>query len=382
MALSRFPTVDTMSDAHPTEDPPLPQRASLDVFRPDTVLRFCETVHFTGTLSFATDTGKGLLPVLNGAPEVSGDAAMEAALDEFLGLTAGTYTLHQILPNLENATRDGDLMLHGKLTEGVIPELMRYCESAGISGTLHLNHAENRCDARYVRGELASITIDREEDADLSRVFAWPDGSFVIESRPVFEDGPRVTAPEPFLLKTLEIALAEIMDQRQRRSEVPPSPFRAPSIRSLKGVAFGVEHAPGVLLPPRPATVQPPPRRTVSPPAPQSADSTVKVFFVARKSLEASPTQHSSAHLGREELKLDSSRQLQPLTEETAAQHIAASKSQPPSARITTPPPPAPSAPSAPPGNQMQFSAWSAAFGAMATLTTGAAIWMLYNLLH
>ncbi len=387
-----------MTDDPSTSEAAIPPRALLADVRPDAVLRFCEMAHFTGTLSFTTATGKGLLPVLNGVPEVSDDASIEAALDEFLGSTEGTYTLKQILPNLDAATRAGDLAWHGTMSGGGIPDLMRYCESAGLTGTLRLTHGEETCDARYERGDLVSLEVDREEDQNLERVFAWPDGAFAIQAQPLFETEaepppPRVVAaaaalPEPQLLRTLEVALAEIMDKRSRNDGDRPasSAFRAPSLRSLPGVAFGVERTPGTAPSPMRAPTQPGVRRTVNPEPMHGADSTVKVRFVARTpSTEGSATRHSAANLGSEQVLLDlSTRSLKALTEESAGARVAASIEAAggqvaPRTEATPAPDPAPRTP-APPAEP--FSVWTAVLAVIAITATCVALWMLYTLIR
>ncbi|MEI8255024.1 MAG: hypothetical protein WCJ30_05065 [Deltaproteobacteria bacterium] len=392
-----------MTEDPTRSEPLLPQRGLLAAVRPEAVLRFCETAHFSGTLSFTTTAGKGLLPVLDGVPEVTGDPALEAALDEFLGLTEGTYTLRQIMPDLEPATRDSDLAMHGATAGSGIPDLMRYCESAGLTGTLRLTRGEETCDARYEHGELVSIVVDREEDQNLERVFAWPDGAFAIAARALFEaamPSRRVTAPEPQLLKTLEVALAEIMDQRSRGESVRPaaSPFRAPSLRSLDGAAFGVERAPGA-APSLRAPTQPGARRTLSPPPQHSADTTVKVMFVARAALpDVSATRHAAANLGSEQVVLDlPTRSLGALTEQSAgaaiAAHVPKSETLPePEALPASPtqqtPAPAPAEPpetartASPVSREQPFSPWTAVLAAISITATLAALWMLYTLVR
>ena len=357
---------------------PIPQRGSIETNRPEAVLRFCERVHFSGTLSFESSAGKGVLPVLDGIPEIDDgdDGRVQAALDEFVACTAGSYSLHQILPHLADTTRDGDLALEGDITVGAIPGLMRYCETAGITGTLRIERDGHRCDARYLGGDLVSITVDREEDAQLEHVFGWNDGRFRIEAKPLFADADRISAPEPQLLQTLEVALTEIMDQRARResTSLPPSPFRAPSLRNLEGVAFGVERIEGATPAPasstgsHPRVGSAPPRRSLGP----NADGTVKVFYVSRESIADRPsaTQHAASGGEREELDLDlASRKHASLSVEKASAAVSDS------ARASVPR----VNPAASAGTSV--TPWTIGFGAVAAGSVIVAIVILWGLL-
>src|SRR5436305_1084199 len=61
---------------------------SLAVTRPADVLRFCEGVRFTGTLAFQGDRARGVLPMLNGVPEIApGNQRLERALDDVIEKT-------------------------------------------------------------------------------------------------------------------------------------------------------------------------------------------------------------------------------------------------------------------------------------------------------
>jgi hypothetical protein len=323
---------------------------SLTTHRPDEVLRFCEHVRFTGTLAFQSDRGRGVLPLLNGVPEIAvGDAKLEHALDEFLALERGTYTLVQLLPALEGASPEGDLGLRGALARVAPADLLRYCEAAGLTGTLTLQHGERTCVARYRRGELVSLTVDNEADADLGSVFAWTEGIFTIQARSVFDQDRPATVPHDKMLKTLEVALVDILEQSQRRATearpaTPTTPIAAPSIQRTVTLPFGVEESgasPPPAVSPRPASVAPGGVRRSVPPPPPGPESTVKVYFVDRgPPRHPSGTQHAAARLGTEVLPLDPESQKLP-----ALDHAAA----PPPRTQPVPTPEAPAAPVAAP---------------------------------
>lgn len=287
----------------------VPSSGSLAVHRPEAVLRFCEGVRFTGTLAFQSDRGRGVLPMLNGVPEIApGDVHLEQALEQFLALEHGTYTLVQILPALEGASREGDLGLWGSLERVRPAELLRYCEGAGLSGTLTLRHGERTCVARYDRGELVSLTVDDDPGADPTDVFAWTQGTFAIRARSVFDHARPSNPPHDNerLLKTLEVALVDILEKSQRGATgaaASGTVSSAPSIQRTVTLPFGVEGGPGAGVAVS-SSVRSGARRSVPPPP--SPESTVKVYFVNRgPPRRPSGTQHAAVRLGTEVVQLD-----------------------------------------------------------------------------
>ncbi len=253
---------------------------SLSPGLPEAIVAWCEARCFTGVLDFAADGAVREVPFLGGRVEVIAGAEDPVLrdLERFLSLTEGSYTLTQRLPSLEGSTPAGSLSIAGELSRHAPSSLMAWCESAGLDGQLTLERAPKRCVARYECGELRSLTIDgASPDNDVSEVFGWSEGRWVIHAVPVFPReswDPSVILGPPRegegLLHTVEFALAEILDKRA--SVRPSKPLRA----SLRPGA----HPEGVEIPP-------PPRAPRFDPPAGSADTTVKVYFVQARDAAA-----------------------------------------------------------------------------------------------
>lgn len=277
---------------------------------PTELLRFCEAVRFTGTLSFESVQSRGALPMLRGVPEISdGDPSLERALDTFLSLTRGRYTLTQMLPPLEGAAAEGHLGLHGSIGPALtVADLLRYCEAAGLTGTLTLYREERACIARYERGDLVSLTLDEGSDVDLSNIFAWNTGGFAIRARSVFDKTRAEPESTDKFLKTVEVALAEIVEKSEhgaRKVRAPETqPLRTPSILRGSTLPFGLEGAAAREHASTSPFAAPSHQRSAPPPGP---DTTVKVHFIDRGGYERpSTTKHAAARLGAEVVQLAS----------------------------------------------------------------------------
>jgi len=266
----------------------------------DSILRWCEAQRFTGTLTVTVDRVPADIHLLAGVPEVAsaresdpdhGADPVARALDRFLEAPRGSYTLRQHLPPIEGAETSSERVVRGPLALRSPADIMRYCELAGLTGQLllrldHDDHA-GECTALYERGELVSLTLDGREDLDVGAIFDWSTGRFEVTAFPLFDRDPSRRDPllgappspeEAQLLRTVEVALADILTQRaQAPSLSPRNPsFRPPPPRSAD--------------PSAPVVVPPSPRTPRFEPPPPSPDTTVKVYFVqARRPPVVSP---------------------------------------------------------------------------------------------
>lgn len=166
----------------------------------------------TGLLRFRGDGVEGAVALVRGElatdqPPMDGG---RDPVDVLLSLGAGRFELVQRLPPL--AVSQGDARRRsGSLAVHVPADLMRYCEQAGLTGTLRFEQAGRTACAVYDRGELVGIRVDGREDADLHRVFGWEEGTFTVEARPLrptldeeLELDIEVAEPEPGREPTLD----------------------------------------------------------------------------------------------------------------------------------------------------------------------------------
>ena len=165
---------------------------------------------------------------------------------------SGTFEVFQILPPLP-VSKGKDGLRRGSLEVHVAADLMNYCESAGLTGLLAIEHAGQRAEIGYDRGELGDIRLDGLDE--LHEVFAWEDGSFEIVALALAPNlvgdlenaittemvRPDLFVPEPSkadttgkqLLRVVEMTLAEIVKEREERRPVtktspPVMPLAAP----------------------------------------------------------------------------------------------------------------------------------------------------------
>ncbi|MEZ4409941.1 MAG: hypothetical protein R3A52_26215 [Polyangiales bacterium] len=256
--------------------------------QPEAIIAWCESRCFTGVLDFVADGSLREVPFIGGTVEVIAGAEDPVLrdLELFLSLTEGSYTLTQRLPALEGSRPAGSLSIAGELSRHAPSSLMSWCETAGLDGQLTLERAPKKCVARYECGELRSLTIDgASPDSDVSEVFGWSEGRWVIQAVPLFPReswDPSIILGPPRagegLLRTVEFALAEILDKRA--SVRPSKPLRA----SLRPGS----HAEGVDIPP-------PPRAPRFDPPAGSADTTVKVYFVQARNADEVLAQAAAA---------------------------------------------------------------------------------------
>lgn len=218
---------------------PIPQGGVLGL------LRQIEELRTTGVLRFRGGSRRGEVHLVRG--ELANDqppiATREDPVEVLLSLRSGTYELLQQLPALAVSHGDGSRR-NGSLAVHVPADLMRYCEQAGLTGTLRLVNGNRTACAFYDRGELVGIKVDGHEDRDLQKVFGWEEGSFVIEARPLapsldeelgaapaedmLDSDPTIPRLEPrpdetgqHFLRVVEVALATVMQDSE--SYRPPS---------------------------------------------------------------------------------------------------------------------------------------------------------------
>ncbi len=74
----------------------------------------------------------------------------------------------------------------GLLSETSLIDLVRFCESNSLTGTLKLSHEGQEGIFTYESGELKSVKAgDKSDDEALDMMLHWEDGKFAIESKPL-----------------------------------------------------------------------------------------------------------------------------------------------------------------------------------------------------
>jgi CRP-like cAMP-binding protein len=77
----------------------------------------------------------------------------------------------------------------GSLSETSLIDLVAFCESNSLTGTLKLTHAEQAGVFTYESGELVSVKVaNKNDDEALDTMLHWEDGTFEIESKPLTLD--------------------------------------------------------------------------------------------------------------------------------------------------------------------------------------------------
>lgn len=258
---------------------------------PGAVLRWCEASRFTGTLRFTTSDETAEIPMLGGAPEVhDAEDPVARAVERFTSLRAGTYALSQCLPPIEGATAASEFEREGALAEFSAGDLMQYAEATGLSGELVFRQDDPEpCSFRavYDRGALVSITCDgaTQDPAEVTAIFFWKTGVWSLRAEPLFNAAAQSPEEKPArsdtpLLRTVEVALAEILAQRDATKTTS---WRPPSFRPGGG------EVPSEIIPRAPKV----PKAFGG----SGADTTVKVYFVQpRRTPEAAiPAQKADA---------------------------------------------------------------------------------------
>lgn len=155
------------------------------------VLGGLEQIGATGVLSFESTSGSGTIRLVHGQiAEGGAPDEQERALEVLLSLRDGQFAVYPKLPHLP-VSRGTDTTRRGSL--GVHPpaELMRYCESAGLTGRLLLENRGRLAIAYYDKGELDDVSIDGGTPADFVTALEWTEGTFRVDAVPP----PRDTLP-------------------------------------------------------------------------------------------------------------------------------------------------------------------------------------------
>ena len=149
-----------------------------------------EATCVTGTLRFESALeGSGDVILVRGqfAERQIPDRRGRDPVDVLLSLREGRFTVRQRLPDLPVSSGDEGIKT-GSLAVHVPSELMRYCERAGLTGTLRLTNDRREVSVVYARGELAEIRVEAgepgegEADGGMADVFGWEQGTFAIEA--------------------------------------------------------------------------------------------------------------------------------------------------------------------------------------------------------
>jgi hypothetical protein len=175
-----------------------------------------EQIGTTGVLAFQSTAGSGAIRLVHGqVADAEATPDEERALEVLLSLRDGEFAVYPKLPHLPvsrgtDTTRRGSLAVHPPV------ELMRYCEGAGLTGRLLLEHRGRLAIGYYDKGELSDVSIDGGTAADFVVALEWTEGTFRVDAVPP----PRDTLP-PSL--------------RDKRSQAPPkNPTELPLVQAFE----------------------------------------------------------------------------------------------------------------------------------------------------
>lgn len=150
-----------------------------------------EEIGATGVLAFHSSLGSGAIRLVHGQiaePESNGDE--ERALETLLALRDGEFAVYPKLPHLP-VSRGTDTTRRGSIAVHPPPDLMRYCENAGLTGRLLLEYRGRLAIGYYHRGQLEDVSIDGGTAADFVEALEWTEGTFRVDAIPP----PRETLP-------------------------------------------------------------------------------------------------------------------------------------------------------------------------------------------
>lgn len=150
-----------------------------------------EQVGTTGVLTFQSESGSGTVRLVHGQVadgETSTDE--ERALQVLLTLRDGEFAVFPKLPHLP-VSRGTDTTRRGSIAVHPPADLMRYCERAGLTGRLLLEHRGRLAIGYYEKGELNDVSIDGGTAADFVLALEWTEGTFRVDAVPP----PRETLP-------------------------------------------------------------------------------------------------------------------------------------------------------------------------------------------
>jgi hypothetical protein len=160
-----------------------------------------EEIGTTGVLTFQSESGSGTVRLVQGqVADTEASTDEERALEVLLALRDGEFAVYPKLPHLP-VSRGTDTTRRGSL--GVHPpaDLMRYCENAGLTGRLLIEHRGRLAIGYYDKGELNDVSIDGGTAADFVLALEWTEGTFRVDAVPP----PRETLP-PSLQNNTSVA--------------------------------------------------------------------------------------------------------------------------------------------------------------------------------
>jgi hypothetical protein len=159
-----------------------------------------EEIGTTGVLAFQSTSGSGAVRLVHGQV-ADGEATSdeEQALEVLLSLRDGAFAVYPKLPPLP-VSRGTDTTRRGSLAVHPAPELMRYCEHAGLTGRLLLELRGRLAIGYYEKGELNDVSIDGGTAADFVVALEWTEGTFRVDAVPP----PRETLPPSLRDKTTQ----------------------------------------------------------------------------------------------------------------------------------------------------------------------------------
>ncbi|UCH30159.1 MAG: DUF4388 domain-containing protein [Myxococcales bacterium] len=180
------------------------------------VLGGLEEIGTTGVLAFQSTSGSGTIRLVHGQIADDGTTPdQEHALEVLLSLRDGQFAVYPKLPHLP-VSRGTDTTRRGSLGVHPPPELMRYCENAGLTGRLLLEHRGRLAIGYYEKGELSDVSIDGGTPADFVTALEWTEGTFRVDA----VAPPRETLP-PSL--------------RDATSDLPPkNPTQLPLVQAFE----------------------------------------------------------------------------------------------------------------------------------------------------
>ncbi|MGB8222413.1 MAG: DUF4388 domain-containing protein [Polyangiales bacterium] len=150
-----------------------------------------EEVGTTGVLAFQSTSGSGSIRLVHGqVAALDSMADQERALEVLLSLREGEFAVYPKLPHLP-VSRGTDTTRRGSLAVHPPADLMRYCENAGLTGRLLLEHRGRLAIGYYEKGDLDDVSIDGGTAADFVRALEWTEGTFRVDAVPP----PRETLP-------------------------------------------------------------------------------------------------------------------------------------------------------------------------------------------
>ncbi|NNE18495.1 MAG: DUF4388 domain-containing protein [Myxococcales bacterium] len=150
-----------------------------------------EEIRTTGVLTFQSEFGSGTVRLVQGQlADAETSADEERALQVLLTLREGEFAVYPKLPRLP-VSRGTDTTRRGSLAVHPPADLMRYCEGAGLTGRLLLEHRGRLAIAYYEKGELQDVSIDGGTAADFVLALEWTEGTFRVDAVPP----PRETLP-------------------------------------------------------------------------------------------------------------------------------------------------------------------------------------------